>query len=464
MDERKNHITNTQDFHRYLNGEMTPRERHDFEKRLLEDEFESEALEGLSEFAPDDIQSDLDKIKGDLSERTRKRTAFVYWRAAAAIVLLGVFSFIIFFLVQRNAPYDTLQTKKMPAETPAETTEEPTPEIADSTEKASEPVVAYQYESQEEEKKQQDLTRSNLEERIEGAVVEPATEEDFILDVEVDDDLEVENLPELDELAIIAPEPEVEMAEEIALPEVHESLDAAKKQVGERRAEAAMAVNRSAGKAKNTRTVTGKIVSVEDQEGIPGVNIVLKGAAIGTVSDIEGNYSIDVPDGENEVLVYSYVGYVSEEIAVQNQNSVDVKMEPDVTALSEIVVTGYGTQEKRDVTGAVTTIKMEDQNNYSYLPPMPVGGNSTFREFVKNNLRYPASGLEDEIKGMVKLKFTVGSNGQISNMEVLKSLGEDFDREAIRLVNEGPKWEPAKENGRVVERDVKVKIRFRPPE
>jgi TonB family protein len=95
---------------------------------------------------------------------------------------------------------------------------------------------------------------------------------------------------------------------------------------------------------------------------------------------------------------------------------------------------------------------------------MPVGGNSTFREFVKNNLRYPASGLEDEIKGMVKLKFTVGSNGQISNMEVLKSLGEDFDREAIRLVNEGPKWEPAKENGRVVERDVKVKIRFRPPE
>jgi TonB family protein len=63
----------------------------------------------------------------------------------------------------------------------------------------------------------------------------------------------------------------------------------------------------------------------------------------------------------------------------------------------------------------------------------------------------------------VKLKFIVGLNGQISNIEIAKSLGEAFDNEAIRLLKEGPDWAPAEFNGEKVEREVKVKIRFRPP-
>ena len=62
------------------------------------------------------------------------------------------------------------------------------------------------------------------------------------------------------------------------------------------------------------------------------------------------------------------------------------------------------------------------------------------------------------------MKFVVTPNGQISRLEVLKSLGEDFDREAIRLLKEGPVWEPAVENGSNVEKEVTIKIRFRPPE
>jgi TonB-linked SusC/RagA family outer membrane protein len=105
-------------------------------------------------------------------------------------------------------------------------------------------------------------------------------------------------------------------------------------------------------------TVTGKVLSVEDNSGLPGVNIVVKGTTVGTVTDIEGNYSLEVP-GENSVLVFSSVGYVSEEITVGSRTVIDFTLKADVTALSEIVVVGYGTQKRAEVTGAISSITSE---------------------------------------------------------------------------------------------------------
>jgi TonB family protein len=178
----------------------------------------------------------------------------------------------------------------------------------------------------------------------------------------------------------------------------------------------------------------------------------MKGSVAGAITDIDGYYTIEVPENENVTLVYSSVGYNQEEVAVNEQNEVNVNIEPDITALSEIVVTGYGTQET------------EEEPEYSFTPPRPAGGQTVFKNYVKEYMRYPASGLEDQIKGTVKLKFTVLTDGRITNLEILKSLGEDFDQESIRLVEEGPDWEPAELNGEIVEREVRVKIRFRVPE
>ncbi|MCG8309788.1 MAG: SusC/RagA family TonB-linked outer membrane protein [Cytophagales bacterium] len=103
------------------------------------------------------------------------------------------------------------------------------------------------------------------------------------------------------------------------------------------------------------KTITGKVTAHEDGEGLPGVNVIVKGTSQGTVTDVEGNYSLEVP-GEASILVFSSVGYVQEEIMTGNQTVIDVSMVPDITALDEIVVVGYGTQEKRTVTGAVSTV------------------------------------------------------------------------------------------------------------
>jgi TonB-linked SusC/RagA family outer membrane protein len=112
-------------------------------------------------------------------------------------------------------------------------------------------------------------------------------------------------------------------------------------------------------------TITGT-VSSEEEGPLPGVNIIIQGSGQGTVSDIDGKYSIEVA-GPDVVLVFSSIGYTTEAITVGNQTVIDLVLEADVTSLKEIVVTGYATQQKQDVTGAVGIVKAEE------LVQMPQG-------------------------------------------------------------------------------------------
>ncbi|MEH0156394.1 TonB-dependent receptor [Limibacter armeniacum] len=105
--------------------------------------------------------------------------------------------------------------------------------------------------------------------------------------------------------------------------------------------------------------ISGKVTSDENPEGIPGVNVVIKGTTKGTVTDYEGNFKIAVPSQET-ILVFSSIGYLPKEVTVGTQTTLNVAMELDVTALEEIVVVGYGQQKKADLTGAVSVVKTED--------------------------------------------------------------------------------------------------------
>lgn len=106
-------------------------------------------------------------------------------------------------------------------------------------------------------------------------------------------------------------------------------------------------------------TITGKVLSGEDNSGLPGVNIIVQGTNIGTVTDIQGSYTLEVPDASS-VLVFSSVGFITEEVVVGTRTVIDLILNPDVTALSEIVVVGYGTQERGVITGAVSSLSMKD--------------------------------------------------------------------------------------------------------
>ena len=105
--------------------------------------------------------------------------------------------------------------------------------------------------------------------------------------------------------------------------------------------------------------VSGKVTSEEDGEELPGVNVLVKGTAIGTVTDVNGNYRIEVPDAAS-VLVFSSIGFLSRELTVGNQTEINVILPPDVKSLEEVVVVGYGTQKKSNLTGAVSSVEPSD--------------------------------------------------------------------------------------------------------
>lgn len=106
--------------------------------------------------------------------------------------------------------------------------------------------------------------------------------------------------------------------------------------------------------------VTGRIVSADGAGGLPGVNVVVKGTTDGTITDSDGRYAISAPSRES-TLVFSYIGHVTQEVVVGDRSVIDITMELDVTTLSEVVVVGYGTQEKVNMTGAVAAVKIDDK-------------------------------------------------------------------------------------------------------
>ncbi len=102
--------------------------------------------------------------------------------------------------------------------------------------------------------------------------------------------------------------------------------------------------------------VTGK-VTAESGEGLPGVNVVLKGTTVGSITDAEGNYRITANDG---ILVFSFIGYTAQEVPVEGRSVIDIVMAEDVKTLEQVVVVGYGTQRRKDLTTSVVTVSQED--------------------------------------------------------------------------------------------------------
>lgn len=107
------------------------------------------------------------------------------------------------------------------------------------------------------------------------------------------------------------------------------------------------------------RKVTGKITDKPSGQGIPGASVIIKGSTMGTTTNASGEFSVAVKD-DNAILLISSVGFQSQEIKVGSQSDIRVTLAEDVANLSEVIVTGYGTQSKRDITGAVATIQAKD--------------------------------------------------------------------------------------------------------
>ena len=112
-----------------------------------------------------------------------------------------------------------------------------------------------------------------------------------------------------------------------------------------------------------TRLVSGKVTSPTEPNGLPGVNVVVKGTSQGAITDANGNFSLEIPT--DATVVFSFVGYKTQEVVATGQETLNIVLQEEAEELSEVVVVGYSSVEKRDITGAVTSVKASDFQDMS---------------------------------------------------------------------------------------------------
>lgn len=195
-----------------------------------------------------------------------------------------------------------------------------------------------------------------------------------------------------------------------------------------------------------SKTVTGKVTSSEDAAGLPGVSIVEKGTSNGTVTDNDGNFSINV--GQTATLVFSFVGYATQEIAVGNQSTININLASDVTALSEVVVIGYGSVEKKDATGALVSLKPEDFNGGVIASPEQLIQGRAAGVQITSASGEPGAGVNIRIRGTSSVRsgnnplFVVdgvplsGDDASAGNvMTTNGSLGDSAPKNPLNFLN-----------------------------
>lgn len=475
MSNKKEHIGNTlspEMIEKYLKGELSHEKMHEIEKLMLNSDFDAEAMEGFEEIDSDSMANDLDLLNERLSQRVKpKQKVISLWvKIAASIVLLAITTAILLttdlFQVDQK-----LAQREAKEEAPAKT-DEPEEAINDATENESKPgpdsLIALHEEEVTDKSAQPtvsstetaDEAREQMELSTDQEVEEPLAEPQEVEAIEYQEpeaDLAISDEVIIEDVSLSRTEELSGKVAGVNVEDKRRAVSKAKKAVTrEREAKSEIAVTQAAPEITASQSISGTITSAEDGTALPGINVILKGTTIGTVTDFEGNYTLEIPAGIDPVLSISFIGMSTKEIDPGNRKVVDVQMEADVMQLSEVVVTAMGVErEQRSVAYSVQTIETDDKEPYDVQPASPKGGKPAFKKYLEENAR-PINGME----GKVVVEFEVSPSGELINFRITKSQGEALDQEAIRLIKEGPAWDPALRND-VPEKDkVRVKVKF----
>lgn len=452
-----NHLSQEQ-LLRYQAEEMGGAEMQQVERHLLSCPLCSDALEGISVLQAQQARAAMADVKSRLAQRLEESKAepaaapYWQWAAAAAILLLTAVG--VFLLLDRIEASDRPLAKQETSETDiaapvhrSKAEQAPpdswTPNNTDQLEKSPGMDANVEQKASEHESDLLALEQDNWlhEENFDAAPQAPRQPEI----IEVPDEEEIE------EMDIMYDAPLADQSE--AKPELKErETEAVSKALSGRAA--GVVVHEKAKTA--VKTVTGKVTDAVTGEPLPGVAVRIKGSTKGTVTDMNGTYSLVLPDPE-AVLSFNFVGYREQTVAVADKTAqVMAALQQDVETLSEVVVIGRGSQARRDVTGAVVSVAAEPTTL-----PKPAAGMRKFRKYISQNLRYPAAALEAGIEAEVLVEFYVAPDGSLDRLQVLESPGYGLGEEAIRLLKEGPAWLPATREGTPMRYKTSVKIPFK---
>ncbi len=390
------------------------------------------------------LSADMELLRKRLSQTRSRKTGI--WLAVAAVILLiiGIGYVFQFFTTAQKSNEQSIAIKESRDSTSIDSL------MADEKIAMNE-VQAIEQETEPEpkvaaKKKAQPIQKADKKEELialntipEPAPVAVPQEE------EVTEDFELAEIV-MDEMIVL---------EEAPMPRAKKSETDARSRLN-----ATGAVSRAASaplRDGESRMIYG-LVFDENEEVLPGASVVVKGSNQGTVTDINGYFELPVK-GEKSTLIFYYIGFATAEREITTEETIKVEMQQDLMALEEVVVIGYGTQSKSDVTGSISTVEDESFSN-NYEKARPSLGWEAFEQAIKKNKQMPEKAQRTGISGKVKLKLTISASGVVTDIEVKKGLGYGCDEEAIRIVKAAGTWIPAKQNELSVESTQIVKVEF----
>ena len=359
----------------YIRGLRKGKEAHRLEKESMKDPFLADAIDGYNQVEGNHEQR-IEQLRIQISARsTKKRNTYaIIWSVAACLVIgFGISSYFL-FLKETPEPVIPIIPQKEIALAPTKTKTDSTPISPVSTKQADKKDIIAKSRTTISKPQSAPITTMPMEEETSDQTV-AATDEEVIMTTGASDPESVKKM-RIAKMAVIP----------------------------------------------TNDIIKGKVT---DQKGEPliGASVMYKGTNIGTVTDVNGEFSL-LKKAENKQLTAQYIGYDPVEVPVDTSRTMLIAMNEDRKGLSEVVVVGYGVNKKAN----------KDNT------PQPVDGKRKYLKYLKESLVRPTDETCAQVKGKVVLTFLVNRDGRPFHIKVKKSLCESSDKEAIRLVQEGPDW------------------------
>jgi len=441
------------DFLQYLKDELSKQERHDLEKGLQADAFEQEAMEGLESISPEKAEQDILSLHASLNRRLgrrRRRTWYSIAATAASILLVGTIFLNLYDLNPDKTDHEPL-------------TEETFRDLSSNKEVPKAARALAQDEAPMAEEVEQQLEFAEeiapaAEESVEPPAAEVAVESVEAVVAEeppaamVAIEEETFDMILADE-EIVAVEGEPQRSKRSA---VKEKMAAPMTNAAQ--AEAATPTMQ-AEQITLAGQVSGIVISSEDMEALPGASIMISGTNSGTLTDMEGRFTLPADDDQTTVVA-SFIGMETEEYQLTREVDNQLLMHADAVMLDEVVVVAQGSGRLEGLSSTSSSRMVKEEAPPSYSAAEPPEGYKAYRDYVEENMIFPEGYIPGE-REIVVLKFTVTSSASISDIIPLRSPGDDYTEEAKRLLLQGPKWKSAMLNGVQMDEQVRIRIVFK---
>ena len=401
----------------YIRGLRKGKEAHRLEKESMQDPFLADAMDGYNQVEGNHEQR-IEKLRMQVSAHSakKKNTYAITWSIAACLIIgFGISSYFLF--LKKSMTDEVFIAEESVSTKLAEPAAPLTPAIPATPTVPATP--------------QKEIALATTKVKTDSTPVSEITarqanKKDMIAKIQAT------SQPQQGVLVATVPVMEEVSEETAALQEVVATMD-----TFESESDKKMKLAKVATILPQNNMIKGRVTN-EKGEPLIGASVTYKGTNIGTITNMNGEFSL-VKKDDKKRLTAEYIGYDPVEIQVDTSRTMLIAMNENKQALNEVVVVGYGAKKNKKSTTLGSDAKVKEQTEKE-ITPQPVIGKRSYQKYLKEHLVRPTDEKCAQVKGKVVLTFLINKEGRPFYIKVKESLCESADKEAIRLIQEGPDW------------------------